>query len=222
MLQNGTVSSLPYLAMWIFSMLVSHVADWMISSGKFSHGSTRKIINSIGQLGPAIALIVASYTGCNSWLTVTILTIGIGLNGGIYSGFKVNHLDISPRFAGVLMSFTNCLANLAGLLAPITAGYIIVSPVIIGFREFSLGRRQGEPRIGTLVSNDISPFSFQPTQAKWRIVFMISAGVYIVCALFYAIFSSGQRQPWDNPDKDEDKNEKEGLETVKTVTETHH
>lgn len=65
-------------------------------------------------------------------------------------------------------------------------------------------------------------FPFQPTQAKWRIVFMISAGVYIVCALFYAIFSSGQRQPWDNPDKDEDKNEKEGLETVKTVTETHH
>ncbi|XP_003398669.1 putative inorganic phosphate cotransporter isoform X2 [Bombus terrestris] len=186
---NGTVSSLPYLAMWIFSMLVSHVADWMISSGKFNHGSTRKIINSIGQLGPAIALIVASYTGCNSWLTVTILTIGVGLNGGIYSGFKVNHLDISPRFAGVLMSFTNCLANLAGLLAPITAGYIIVSP---------------------------------PTQAKWRIVFMISAGVYIVCALFYAIFSSGQRQPWDNPDKDEDKSEKEGLETVKTVTETHH
>ncbi|XP_060816803.1 putative inorganic phosphate cotransporter isoform X2 [Bombus pascuorum] len=186
---NGTVSSLPYLAMWIFSMLVSHIADWMISSGKFNHGSTRKIINSIGQLGPAIALIVASYTGCNSWLTVTILTIGVGLNGGIYSGFKVNHLDISPRFAGVLMSFTNCLANLAGLLAPITAGYIIVSP---------------------------------PTQAKWRIVFMISAGVYIVCALFYAIFSSGQRQPWDNPDKDEDKNEKEGLETVKTVVETHH
>lgn len=148
-LQNGTVSSLPYLAMWIFSMLVSHVADWMISSGKFNHGSTRKIINSIGQLGPAIALIVASYTGCNSWLTVTILTIGVGLNGGIYSGFKVNHLDISPRFAGVLMSFTNCLANLAGLLAPITAGYIIVSPVIIAFREFSVGRRRGKRRIGT-------------------------------------------------------------------------
>lgn len=47
------------------------------------------------------------------------------MNGGIYSGFKVNHLDISPRFAGILMSFTNCTANLAGLLAPVTAGYII-------------------------------------------------------------------------------------------------
>lgn len=77
-----------------------------------------------GQFGPAIALIAASYTGCNPPLTVALLTIGVGLNGGIYSGFKVNHLDISPRFAGILMSFTNCLANFAGLLAPMAAGYL--------------------------------------------------------------------------------------------------
>lgn len=67
------------------------------------------------------------------------------------------------------------------------------------------------------------PFPFQPTQAKWRLVFMISAAVYIVCGIFYIIFGSGQRQPWDNPDKDEDRHhEKEGLESVKTVAETQH
>lgn len=122
---NGTLSSLPYLAMWLFSMAVSHVVDWMITSGRFTHTVTRKIVNSIGQFGPAICLVAASYTGCDPPLTVALLTIGVGLNGGIYSGFKVNHLDISPRFAGILMSFTNCLANLAGLLAPITAGNVI-------------------------------------------------------------------------------------------------
>ena len=115
--------------MWIFSMLISHVADWIISTKKLNHTVTRKIVNGIGQYGPALALIAASFTGCNPWLTVSLLTIGVGMNGGIYSGFKVNHLDISPRFAGVLMSFTNCLANLAGLLAPITAGHIIVGRV---------------------------------------------------------------------------------------------
>ncbi|XP_033220002.1 putative inorganic phosphate cotransporter isoform X2 [Belonocnema kinseyi] len=184
---NGTVSSLPYLAMWIFSMLISHVADWIISRKKLNHTITRKIVNGIGQYGPAIALIAASYTGCNPWLTVALLTIGVGMNGGIYSGFKVNHLDISPRFAGVLMSFTNCLANLAGLLAPITAGHIIVG---------------------------------QPTQAKWRIVFMISAAVYIVCATFYVIFGSGERQAWDNPEKDVKRVEQRKLDTIKTVNET--
>ncbi|XP_015522232.1 putative inorganic phosphate cotransporter isoform X1 [Neodiprion pinetum] len=186
---NGTVSALPYLAMWIFSMLISHVADWMISNNICSHQVTRKILNTIGQFGPAIALVAASYTGCNPTLTVAILTIGVGLNGGIYSGFKVNHLDISPRFAGILMSFTNCLANLAGLLAPMTAGYIIES---------------------------------KPTQAQWRIVFVISAVVYIACGTFYLLFASGVRQPWDNPEKDKPKRVKKDIEGAQALNETRH
>jgi hypothetical protein len=47
--QNGFLSALPYLAMWLFSMFISHVADWMISSHRFSHTVTRKIVNSIGK-----------------------------------------------------------------------------------------------------------------------------------------------------------------------------
>lgn len=127
--QNGTLSALPYLAMWIFSNVFSFIADYMIVSERFNHTSTRKIINSIGQYGPAICLIIASYTGCERYLTVAILTMGLGFNGAIYSGFKINHLDITPRFAGILMSFTNCTANLAGLLAPIVAGNIIEGKV---------------------------------------------------------------------------------------------
>lgn len=111
--------------MWLFSMGISHVADWLLVKKGLSHTFVRKLLNCIGQWGPGVCLIAASYTGCNPSLTVAVLTIGVGLNGGIYSGFKVNHLDISPRFAGILMAFTNCLANLAGLLAPLTAGYII-------------------------------------------------------------------------------------------------
>lgn len=118
--------------MWLFSMFISVIADWMISSKRFTHTSTRKIINSIGQYGPAVCLIAASYTGCDRILTVALLTLGLGLNGGIYSGFKINHLDITPRFAGILMSFTNCTANLAGLLAPMAAGNIIEGKVRVG------------------------------------------------------------------------------------------
>ncbi|XP_044592760.1 putative inorganic phosphate cotransporter isoform X1 [Cotesia glomerata] len=190
---NGLVSALPYLAMWLFSMFISQVADWMIFSGKFTHTSTRKIINAIGQYGPAIAFIIASYTGCDKTLTVALFTIGIGLNGGIYSGFKVNHLDISPRFAGILMSFTNCLANLAGLLAPVIAGYINAGI---------------------------------PSQAKWRIVFIICGAIYIIGATFYIIFGSGQRQSWDNPDKDEEIEKKRrkpnDVEAAKVINETQH
>lgn len=136
--QNGLLSALPYLAMWICSMFISVIADWMISSKRFTHTMTRKLINSIGQYGPAICLIIASYTGCDRTLTVALLTIGLGLNGGIYSGFKINHLDITPRFAGILMSFTNCTANLAGLLAPMAAGNIIEGKVRVKERAIDL------------------------------------------------------------------------------------
>lgn len=52
--QNGTYSSLPYLAMWVFSMVASHIADMMISSERFTHTVTRKIVNSIGKDHPII------------------------------------------------------------------------------------------------------------------------------------------------------------------------
>lgn len=51
---NGLLSSLPYLAMWIFSMSISVVADWMISSNRFNHTSTRKVMNSIGKFSVSL------------------------------------------------------------------------------------------------------------------------------------------------------------------------
>ncbi|CAB3383463.1 Hypothetical predicted protein [Cloeon dipterum] len=123
--QNGMLSSLPYIAMWLCSMLASFVADWLIYSKILSIGATRKIFNSFGQYGPGLCILLAAYNGCSLPWTVALLTLGLGFNGGIYSGFKINHLDISPALAGVLMSITNCTANVAGLLAPIVAGYVI-------------------------------------------------------------------------------------------------
>lgn len=122
---NGILSALPYLAMWLFSILVSQIADWMLTTSHLTTTGVRKILNGIGQFGPAVALFAAAFTGCDKWLTVTLLTIGVGLNGGTNSGFRVNHLDISPQFAGILMSITNCMANIVGLIAPIYAGFMI-------------------------------------------------------------------------------------------------
>jgi hypothetical protein len=45
----------------------------------------------------------------------------------------------------------------------------------------------------------------QPTIGQWRIVFMIAAAIYFVCASFYIIFGSGERQKWDNPALDDEK-----------------
>lgn len=59
---------------------------------------TQKWFICTGEYGPAIGLFVAANTGCNPAATVAILAIGVGFNGGIYSGFKVHTNYFSFNF----------------------------------------------------------------------------------------------------------------------------
>ncbi len=38
--------------------------------------------------------------------------------------FQVNHVDLSPTYAGTLMGITNTFANVCGFLAPYVAGAV--------------------------------------------------------------------------------------------------
>ncbi|KAJ8967622.1 hypothetical protein NQ314_002741, partial [Rhamnusium bicolor] len=80
--ENGLWSSVPYIVMWIVSM----GSGWLSS------------------VGPAIFIMVASYSGCDKYLTVGMFTIAMGFMGTFYCGMKVNALDLSPNYAGTLMA----------------------------------------------------------------------------------------------------------------------
>ena len=84
--QNGLVSSLPYLLNCIYSIIVSWFADWLIQSGKLSRGWTRKLMTTIGFMGPAIALAGISFIGCNSLVAVILLCAAVMLEGTGYPG----------------------------------------------------------------------------------------------------------------------------------------
>ena len=81
-------------------MIVSWLADWLIQSGKLSRGFTRKLMTSIGFMGPAIALLGMSFVGCNPFLAVILLCLGVMLDGVGYAGtyiiyFLLKCLNIS-------------------------------------------------------------------------------------------------------------------------------
>jgi ACS family sodium-dependent inorganic phosphate cotransporter-like MFS transporter 6/7/8 len=38
------------------------------------------------------------------------------------SGFNVNHLDIAPRYASILMGISNGVGTLSGMVCPIIVG----------------------------------------------------------------------------------------------------
>ena len=46
------------------------------------------------------------------------LTCGVAFSGFAISGYNVNHLDIAPRYASILMGLSNGIGTLAGIIVP--------------------------------------------------------------------------------------------------------
>ncbi|TRY68802.1 hypothetical protein TCAL_04672 [Tigriopus californicus] len=121
---NGFLSALPYLLMWLFSIPMGFLADFMISKKGFSIVFVRKFFNSIAFFGPTLGLIWLAFVRCDRTLAVVALSLSVGLNGAVYSGFQVNHTDLSPNYAATLMGITNFFANICGFVTPYVAGAI--------------------------------------------------------------------------------------------------
>lgn len=122
--QNGLLSSLPYVCQAILQNAVGQLADLARRRGYASTVLVRKICDSIGHLGPAICLLVVGFTGCNTVVSVTLLTLAVALSGFIGAGFFVNHLDVGPSYAGLLFSISNTFATVPGMVAPTMVGLI--------------------------------------------------------------------------------------------------
>ena len=79
----------------------------------------------LGSLLPAIFLVATGYVTCATpYVGVVMLAIAVGFSGFQYGGFLVNHVDIAPRYAGLLFGISNTAATLPGIIAPYTIGKI--------------------------------------------------------------------------------------------------
>ncbi|XP_041979293.1 putative inorganic phosphate cotransporter isoform X2 [Aricia agestis] len=123
---NGAMSALPYLSIYVFSIPLSFLSDYVLKKKWLSVTVSRKVANSLGYYGPALALIGLSYAPAGDvTLAVTLLTVVVALNAGHYTGYLLVHIDMSPNFAGTLMGITNCFANIISIIAPLAAGAIL-------------------------------------------------------------------------------------------------
>lgn len=125
---------MPYLVMWVLCMVFSEISDMLMNRKYVSVGTGRKLFNTIGHWLPAASLVGLGYmTKEQSTLAVALLTISVGFNSSVYVGYLINHIDLSPNFAGTLMGLTNCASNIMSLLGPLFAGYVVTDAVIISF-----------------------------------------------------------------------------------------
>ncbi|KAK5641839.1 hypothetical protein RI129_010386 [Pyrocoelia pectoralis] len=126
---NGVLSAAPYLVFWIVSLVFSAITDFIINRKYLTVGAARKIANSIGMCVPAVALLTlglisdADYDITN--ITLVLLFVAVGTNGISYSGYRVNHMDLSLVHAGTLMGLTNGIANIFGMFGPLVLQFIV-------------------------------------------------------------------------------------------------
>lgn len=73
---------------------------------------------------PAIFILAATYAECNHLLVVIFFTLSIGLNAFMPSGLLANPIDLSPTYAGTIMSIGNAAGALCGIIAPFTVGLL--------------------------------------------------------------------------------------------------
>lgn len=56
-------------------------------------------------------------------------TESIVLVWSLFSGFNVNHLDIAPRYASILMGISNGVGTLSGMVCPLIVGALTKNKV---------------------------------------------------------------------------------------------
>ncbi len=135
---------------WITLFVMTNVAGW-IADSLFKRGlsttAVRKIMQTVGMLGPAVFLILVTKAD-SAPQAVMLLSCTLGLVSFAFAGFGPNHLDIAPRYADILFGITNTAGTLPGILGVALTGWLIT---LTGSYEAAFQVAAGVYVFGTVV-----------------------------------------------------------------------
>uniref|UniRef100_A0A8C5N1K0 Vesicular glutamate transporter 1 n=1 Tax=Leptobrachium leishanense TaxID=445787 RepID=A0A8C5N1K0_9ANUR len=117
----GMLSAVPHLVMTIIVPIGGQIADFLRSKQILSTTTVRKIMNCGGFGMEATLLLVVGYSHSKG-VAISFLILAVGFSGFAISGFNVNHLDIAPRYASILMGISNGVGTLSGMVCPLIVG----------------------------------------------------------------------------------------------------
>ena len=120
----GFAKTLPYISMFLASNAGGWAGDYLIAKRGMSVASSRKWVNTCGFISSSIALcMMPGARNVTSGILYT--TSALAAAGFARGGFSVNHMDIAPAFAGVVMGISNTAGTLAGVIGVAVTGYIL-------------------------------------------------------------------------------------------------
>lgn len=120
----GLLAALPYLVMGITVQVGGFLADWLRTQGHLTTTQVRKLCNCGAFVCQTLFLLAVAHSTTPS-AVVASLTVAVGFGGFAWAGFSVNHLDIAPQFASILMGLSNTVATLPGMFSPLLTGHLV-------------------------------------------------------------------------------------------------
>ncbi|KAJ8923064.1 hypothetical protein NQ315_001613 [Exocentrus adspersus] len=119
---NALLSAVPYLTSWWCGILTSIIADWLLSKGYLSLSTSYKLFNSIAAVIPSLGILGVAYVGCDKVAAQLLLALPGAFAGAVYAGNQMNHIALSPKYAGTMYGITNAAANTCGFFSAETLG----------------------------------------------------------------------------------------------------
>lgn len=164
--EMGSSKMLPYLNMFIFSNIGGVVADHLITRRILSVTKTRKLLNTIGFIIAALALMSLPFFRTSAG-TVFCSSVSLGFLALGRAGFAVNHMDVAPKYAGILMGVSNTAGTVAGIVGVGLTGRILEA--------------------AKTANMDLS------NPESWKEVFFVPAYLCIFSSFVFLMFSTGER-----------------------------
>lgn len=162
----GSSKMMPYLNMFAFSNIGGIIADHLITKKILSVTKTRKVLNTIGFLVASFSLMsIPLYRTSGGAVFCSSVALGFLALGR--AGFAVNHMDIAPRYAGIVMGISNTAGTLAGIV-----GVDLTGKLLEAAKTANLDLTSPE---------------------SWRLVFFIPGLLCIFSSFLFLIFATGER-----------------------------
>ncbi|XP_022725244.1 probable anion transporter 5 [Durio zibethinus] len=164
--EMGSSKMMPYFNMFIFSNIGGVLADHLITKRIMSVTKTRKFLNTVGFIVASLALMALPIFRTSGG-AIFCSSVALGFLALGRAGFAVNHMDIAPRYAGIVMGVSNTAGTLAGII--------------------------GVDMTGKLLETAKAEYSDLSSPESWRAVFFIPGLLCIFSSFIFLLFSTGER-----------------------------
>ncbi|KAL5711784.1 putative anion transporter 6 [Ranunculus cassubicifolius] len=162
----GSSKMVPYLNMFIFSNIGGVIADQLITKKILTVTRTRKVLNTFGFFVASLALMaIPLFRTADGAVFCSSVALGFLALGR--AGFAINHMDIAPRYAGIVMGVSNTAGTLAGIVGVGLTGQI-------------------------LEASKLSHLDLTSAES-WRPVFFIPGYLCLFSSVVFLVFSTGER-----------------------------